>query len=140
MMRGRTLMRGRTPTVGRTLTIGKPNDKTDEYGSASVLMVGIVGVLVTAVATVLPLYIGMSVRQSVISAADASALAAADVAVGIIPGIPCEIAATVATANSAVLTACVFDGLVVTVSTQRDFLGLALRADATAGPPESSIN
>jgi secretion/DNA translocation related TadE-like protein len=111
------------------------NDNNGECGSGSVLTVGIVGVLVIAVATVLPLYIGMSVRQSVIAAADASALAAADVAVGIIPGVPCEIAATVAIGNSAVLTSCIFDGLVVTVSTQRDFLGLALRAEATAGPP-----
>jgi len=119
---------------------GRPSGSQHESGSASVLSVGIVGVLVMAVATVLPLYIGMSVRQAVIAAADASALAAADVAVGIIPGVPCEIAATVASSNGAVLTACVFDGLVVTVSTQRDFLGLALRADATAGPPESSMN
>jgi secretion/DNA translocation related TadE-like protein len=118
----------------------RANDTNGEAGSASVLAVGIAGVLVMTVAAVLPLYIGMSVRQSVISAADAAALAAADVAVGILPGIPCEIAATVATANGAVLTACVLDGLVVTVSTQRDFLGLALRADATAGPPESSMN
>jgi secretion/DNA translocation related TadE-like protein len=113
---------------------------TRQAGSASLLAVGIIGVLVIAVATLLPLYIGTSIRQSVIAAADAAALAAADVAVGIVPGVPCEIAAKVASANDAVLTACVFDGLVVTVSTQREFLGFALRADATAGPPESRMN
>ena len=117
-----------------------PGAAGGESGSASVLAVGVMGVLVLTVATTLPLYIGMSVRQSVIAAADASALAAADVAVGIIPGVPCEVAATVAAANGAVLTACVFDGLVVTVSTQRDFVGLALRAEARAGPPESRMN
>jgi secretion/DNA translocation related TadE-like protein len=118
----------------------RPNIARSETGSASVLAVGVMGVLVITVATTLPLYIGMSVRQSVIGAADASALAAADVAVGVVPGIPCEVAATVAAANGAVLTSCVFDGLVVTVSTQRDFVGLALRADARAGPPESRMN
>jgi secretion/DNA translocation related TadE-like protein len=91
-------------------------------------------------ATVLPLYIGMSARQGVISAADGAALAAADVVIGIDPGVPCEVAATVAEANKALLVGCVVDGAVVTVSTNRTIFGLVLAAEASAGPPGSAVN
>jgi secretion/DNA translocation related TadE-like protein len=96
--------------------------------------------MMLVIAIVLPLYIGLSVRQSVNSAADAGALAAADVAVGLVPGVPCEAAEQIVAANGAVLTGCVADGLVVTVSADRPFLGLQLRAVATAGPPGSDEN
>jgi secretion/DNA translocation related TadE-like protein len=109
-------------------------------GAASVLGVAILGAMVLVVAIVLPLYIGLAVRQSVVGAADAGALAAADVAVGLIPGVPCEAAEQIVAANGAVLTGCVADGLIVTVSADRLFLGLRLRAVATAGPPGSGEN
>ena len=109
-------------------------------GSASVLAVAIVAAMLLVVASVLPLYIGLSVRQSVIGAADSAALAAADVAVGLVPGVPCEAAEQIVTVNGAVLTGCVADGLVITVSADRSFLGLSLRAVATAGPPGSGEN
>jgi hypothetical protein len=105
-----------------------------------VLGVAIIGAILLVVAIELPLYIGLSVRQSVIGAADSAALAAADVAVGIVPGVHCEAAEQIVAANGAVLTGCVADGLVVTVSADRSFLGLHLRAVATAGPPGSGEN
>ncbi len=69
------------------------------------------------------------------AAADAAALAAADVAVGIVAGFPCETAATVASANGATLANCETDGLIVTVVAERELFGLAVTATATAGPP-----
>ena len=111
-----------------------------DRGAGSILGVTILGGVLAAMALLLPLYIGMSLRQSVVGAADSAALAAADVAVGILPGYPCEVAAVVASANRTTLARCDVDGLIVTVSTKRQFLGQTLRATATAGPPRSGLN
>lgn len=75
-----------------------------------------------------------------VGAADASALAAADVAVGIVPGFACEQAAAVASANGARLAQCETDGLIVTVVASRPFLGLTITATATAGPPPDEMD
>lgn len=101
------------------------------------LGVALTGAILCAVLAGLPLYMGLSARQATIAAADAAALAAADVAVGIFAGVPCEVAVAVAAANGSELASCTVDGLVVTVSTKRSFLGLPLFAVATAGPPGS---
>lgn len=108
-----------------------------DAGAGSVLAISLIGAVIAAVSIALPLYIGLSSRQGVIAAADASALAAADVASGIFPGVPCEIAATVVAANDATLTGCALDGQIATVTATRIFLGIPLRATATAGPPGS---
>ena len=109
----------------------------DERGSGSVLALAIVGVIASIAVLVVPLYMGLSARASVSGAADASALAAADVAAGISPGDPCVIAGAVAAANKSKLDGCEVDGLVITVVTSATFLGLPLRASATAGPPDA---
>jgi secretion/DNA translocation related TadE-like protein len=107
----------------------------DESGSGSLLGVAIVGALAAMVLMTLPLYMGLSARESVARAADASALAGADVAAGLSPGVPCSVARSVAAANRASLVSCRVDGLVVTVATGATFLGLPLTASAAAGPP-----
>jgi secretion/DNA translocation related TadE-like protein len=111
-----------------------------DRGSGSLLGLAIVGAIAALSFIVVPLYIGLSVRASVSGAADAAALAGADVAAGISPGDPCVIAASVAASNGTRLTACEVDGLIVTVATTAAFLGLSLRATATAGPPEVGTN
>jgi len=111
-----------------------------DSGSGSVLAVGILGGVGAALTLLVPLYTGLSIRESVSDAADASALAAADVAAGDAPGSPCTVAADAAAANRAHLARCSVDGLVVTVTTSVDFLGLALRSTATAGPPVVGTN
>jgi secretion/DNA translocation related TadE-like protein len=103
--------------------------------SGSVLGVAVVGGLVALTGTVLPAYAALAVRQSVAGAADAAALAGADVAVGIAPGYPCEVAARVAAANGSGLASCQVDGLIVTVEASRIILGIAAVSSATAGPP-----
>lgn len=104
------------------------------------LAVAIIGVVLAATSALLPFCLALSARQAVIAAADAAALAAADVAAGIVAGVPCDAANMVAVANGATLASCAVDGLVVTVSAKRSFLGLELRAAATAGPPEAKLN
>ena len=107
-----------------------------ERGAGSVLGVAIIATMLCLVALALPLYAVLVVKQSVAGAADAAALAAADVRVGIVPGEPCAVAAAVAAANGAELAGCAVDGLVVTVTARRAFAGFAVGVSATAGPPD----
>jgi secretion/DNA translocation related TadE-like protein len=98
------------------------------------LAVALVGALAALTLLIVPIYAVLAVRQAVTGAADASALAAADVAVGRSPGFPCEMAARVASANGASVTSCTVDGLIVTVTASRSILGISVHARATAGP------
>lgn len=112
----------------------------DDRGSGTVVVLGM-GVGLAALATLLiPLYMGLATRQAVAAAADAAALAGADVASGLIPGFPCETAARVAAGNGAGLASCVVDGLIVTVTASRSIVGVAVTSTATAGPPGSGVD
>lgn len=111
-----------------------------DAGSGSILGLAVIGSVCGVVAIALPLYIGLSTEQAVSGAADAAALGAADVASGIAPGSPCAVADGIAAANGGVLTACRVDGLVVTVRVQREFLGLQLGSNATAGPRDAGTD
>jgi secretion/DNA translocation related TadE-like protein len=108
---------------------------TSETGAGSVLAVAVLGAVVCLAALLLPLQLALATKQAVASAADAAALAAADVRTGIVAGIPCETAAMVAAANGATLDRCELDGLVATVVVSRSILGIRVLAAATAGPP-----
>jgi secretion/DNA translocation related TadE-like protein len=110
-------------------------ERARDAGSGSLLAVAILGATIGSLALSMPLLIGLGIHQSVTAAADAAALAGADVAAGIYPGSPCVVAASVAAANRARLDGCRVDGLVVTVRTNAEFLGLPLAASAKAGPP-----
>ena len=111
-----------------------------DAGSGSLLAVALVGAIATVALVSVPLYRGLSIRESVATTADAAALAGADVAAGISPGVPCVAALSVATANGHSLSACAVDGLVVRVTATGSFLGLGLTASATAGPPDAVSN
>ena len=106
-----------------------------ERGSGSLLGVGVIAALLAVTFLAIPLAVALSGVQRAWAAADASALAAADVAIGILPGIPCESAAAVAEANGATLGMCAVDGAVVTVSVEIAVLGFGVSGRATAGPP-----
>ena len=77
----------------------------------------------------------LTARHRVIGAADLAALASADAASGAIGGVPCEVAAGVATANGTRLTACETDSLVVSVTVVGSFAGIPIQARSMAGPP-----
>jgi len=82
-----------------------------------------------------PLVAVLQGRQRVAAAADAAALAASSVSMGILPGIPCEQASRVAVANGASVSGCEVDGEVVTVRAADRILGFEIAVSATAGPP-----
>ncbi len=106
-----------------------------ETGAGGVLALALVGATILLAGLTLPIGAVLAGKQRAISAADAAALAAADVAVGIVAGFPCEAAASVAESNGARLAACEVDGLVATVSVTAGVAGLPVTASATAGPP-----
>ena len=109
-----------------------------ERGSGSLLTIAIGGAIAVLIALALPLYIGLSARHSIAAAADASALAAANVASGLFAGYPCEQASRVASSNGAELSQCDVDGLVVTVGVSGVILGIPVTVAATAGPPPNA--
>lgn len=108
-----------------------------DRGSGSILAVSIIGALVAVTSVAIPSYMALAVRQSLIGAADAAALAAADAASGAVGGDPCDRAGRVTVANDARLDVCQVDGYVVTVAVSRAILGLRASAFATAGPPDA---
>lgn len=107
----------------------------DDHGSGSILAVAIIAAMLGVVTVSAPLYVVLNTKRAAAGAADAAALAAATVAAGIVPGVPCAAAASLAGANGAVLTRCEADGDVVTVRVGIRILGLFVPATATAGPP-----
>ena len=106
-----------------------------ERGSGSVLAVAIIASVLLLFSLLLPVAAVFSAQQRMAAAADASALAAADVAVGIRSGSPCPIAATIAVANAARLDGCLIEGPTATVRVTTSVLGFTVSARATAGRP-----
>ncbi|MEJ1088999.1 helicase [Microbacterium sp. Mu-80] len=76
--------------------------------------------------------------QRTAGAADAAALAAADAASGAVASDddPCVLAARVAAASDARLSACRIDALTATVEVRSAYSGLVAVSRARAGPPE----
>ncbi|MBD8609768.1 hypothetical protein IFT77_04625 [Frigoribacterium sp. CFBP 13729] len=135
-------MSGREETRGREGTAVAGRTDHGDAGSASVFSVSaVVGVAVLAAAALAGTR-ALAERSRVAGAADASALAAADAAAGLVTGGggPCSLAASLARANTVELSSCDVDGLVVTVvvTGSAPLLGVAVRASATAGPPPSA--
>lgn len=108
-----------------------------ERGAATVLALGIVGVLMSVTAGAVAVAGASVSHQTAAGAADAGALAAADVASGRLPGSPCAIAEAVIRANGVRMGACEVDGLVASVSAAVHYLGFTVSAEARAGPPGS---
>jgi secretion/DNA translocation related TadE-like protein len=106
-----------------------------DRGAGAVLALAIVGATTVLLVSVLALGASLVLRQRVIGAADAAALAAADAASGAVAGVPCGLAARVASANHTVLSACHLDGLVATVTVSASFGPVPFSARSTAGPP-----
>ncbi|MGB3911365.1 MAG: Rv3654c family TadE-like protein [Pseudolysinimonas sp.] len=106
-----------------------------ETGSGGVLALAVVAMLAVLTLAAVGVGAALAARQRVIAAADAGALAAADTALGIHPGIPCDEAARVVDAHGATLVACDLEGVVATVSTSARIAGVIVTAQARAGPP-----
>ena len=107
---------------------------TRDRGSGSILAVAILGALFAVTAVLVPVLALLPAKQSVQGAADAAALAAADTASGLMPGVPCEMAALAAELNAARLVGCTVDGLTATVTVVATAGIFPIGARARAGP------
>ena len=105
-----------------------------EAGSSTVALVGALAATVALLGMLVPLLTVMTTTHRIAAAADSAALAAADTAVGIVPGSPCDQARAVAAANRSELVGCTLDGLIATVQVETTIIGLRVVAHATAGP------
>ena len=106
-----------------------------EHGSGGVLALAALAMLAALAVAVVGVGAALAQRQRVIAAADAGALAAADTALGIHPGVPCEAASQVVDVHGATLVACDVEGVVATVSASAMIAGVLVTAEARAGPP-----
>ncbi len=120
--------------IGRAAPVLRGRLRLDERGAGSALGLGVVAATVALLLLILPLAVALQGRQLAANAADAAALAAADTAMGAVPGEPCANALRLAEAGGAELVACRIDGAVATVLVAREVLGGSARAAATAGP------
>lgn len=111
-----------------------------EHGSGSVLGIAVLVAASAVLMASVPLGGVLGLRQELIGAADAAALAAADTASGRIEGDPCDRADAVAAAVGFGVDACTVtvDG-VAEVHLSTAVLGLTLAAAARAGPPGGAI-
>ena len=109
--------------------------RRSERGAASVLALGIVGAVVGATALNVPITTVFVAAQRAENPADAAALAAADAISGAVPGVPCVLAAIVASRNGAAVASCSTDGPVAAVTVAVSIAGFELGASARAGPP-----
>jgi secretion/DNA translocation related TadE-like protein len=127
-----------TPSAGRSAGESGAHAHAHAHadaGAGAVMAVALVAAVAIVAAAAVGLGAGLAARQRVLGAADAAALAAADVAAGVAPGDPCPTAARVAAADGARLADCTADGLVLTVRVVGAVAGIPLSAKATAGPP-----
>jgi secretion/DNA translocation related TadE-like protein len=106
-----------------------------DRGSGSVLALAVLGAVAIVAIAALALGAALTVRQRVIGAADAAALAAADGASGAVAGEPCALARRLAEAGGAALDSCVVDGLVATVAVSARVGPVPFGARSRAGPP-----
>jgi secretion/DNA translocation related TadE-like protein len=109
-------------------------ERDSERGSGSVLIVALLGAVLTVTAVLVPVLALLPADQAVQGAADAAALAAADTASGLVPGVPCDMAELAARFNGAHVAGCTVDGLVATVSVSRSAGILTIGSSARAGP------
>ncbi|MDO4917878.1 MAG: flp pilus-assembly TadE/G-like family protein [Rothia sp. (in: high G+C Gram-positive bacteria)] len=123
--------------------IARPQS-SNERGSGTVMSLGIIAVLLILAVAVAGLIGALAANHRALSAADLSALAAADAARGLRSGEPCEVAAQVARQNKAELVNCVapaqHSGTIdvrVNCKISGPFAALGpAEAGARAGPPQ----
>jgi len=110
-------------------------DRGADDGSGGVLALAVLAMLATLALGVVGVGVALAERQRVVAAADAGALAAADTALGIHPGVPCVVARAVVEAHGAALVRCDLDGVVATVVASAAIAGVRVEVAARAGPP-----
>lgn len=113
----------------------RPHGLRGDAGSGSVLAIAVIASAVAVTLMLVSLTQALVLKQRVVAAADAAALAAADTASGALAGFPCDAAQKAARLNGARLDRCEIDGLIASVSAVSSYWGLNISVLARAGPP-----
>lgn len=121
---------------GRAVT-DMPARQVVDRGAGSILVVALIAVAAAAGLSLATVAHALARSQQVTAAADASALGAADVLLGWVPGDPCAVAQKVAAAHAVRLTECRSEGLTVLVRVEVGILGMTVVRSARAGPPDA---
>lgn len=121
----------------RRRAVRAPAGQRGERGAGSVLVVALVSVVLVAGLTVVGGGHALVRGQQLTSAADAAAIAAADVLLGWVPGEPCAVALRVAEAHAVRLADCESEGLTVLVRVEAGIVGMVVSRSARAGPPDA---
>lgn len=108
-----------------------------DEGAGTVLAVGLVAAVIAVFLLAAAGALVLDGHRRVVAAADAAALAGADVALGVATGVPCERAASLSEEVGVRVDRCVQRGTLVRVHASTVVLGVPLGADAVAGPPPS---
>ncbi|MGT2425381.1 Rv3654c family TadE-like protein [Amnibacterium kyonggiense] len=106
-----------------------------EGGAGTALAVAVIAAIVLVFVLAAGAALVLDARRRVVAAADAAALAGADVALGDATGSPCGRAAELAAAAGVRLDRCDQRGVLVRVRASTAVLGIGVVADALAGPP-----
>ncbi len=110
---------------------------TSDHGAGTPLTVGLIAVVCAAGLAMLGGAQALARGQQLSAAADAAALAAADVQLGWVAGEPCDVADQIALAHAARLVECRGEGLTVVVRVEAGILGMTISRSARAGPPDT---
>ncbi|WP_068981852.1 Rv3654c family TadE-like protein [Leifsonia xyli] len=106
---------------------------SSDRGAGTVFVLLIVAVVVLGL-LVMAVCGALAAQRRAGVAADLAALAAPDIAIGRLPGEPCEVARSVARANGAVVSSCAMTEAVALVTVQVGYAGITASASARAGP------
>ncbi|PZQ89626.1 MAG: helicase [Leifsonia xyli] len=106
-----------------------------DTGAGGVLALAVIGATLSCTLAALAVGSALAMRQRVVAAADAAALAAADALLGATGGEPCALAAEVAAAHRVALSSCRLDGVEARVEVGAEVLGMPIRVRSRAGPP-----
>lgn len=108
-----------------------------ERGSVSVISIAMIGGILALTGCIAGISAAFAVKQRIVGAADAAAVAAADVVSGAMPGYPCARADDAASINGATMVDCVINGPSVSVLVKAQILTFEVRVRARAGPPRT---
>ena len=121
-----------------TYPVSPTEQAGNERGSITVIAIGLIAGVVALTGCIAGISAALVARQRIAGAADAAAIAAADVASGAVSGYPCGRADEAARLNGAVLIDCAVDGTIASVLVSAEVLALEVRARARAGPPDGA--
>ena len=105
-----------------------------EDGSGTILAVAVIGLSIACLGITQTIALNLLMGARLNAVADSAALSADDALRGLVTGYPCEVAASIAKENMAILDECRIVGFEAFVKLHVQSMGIVLNASARAGP------